>query len=186
MKLVQVEEPKPSDEDPVVALARPPRPEHRRVYTSLILTVAILAGTVVAVYLLVPERHHVLAQTAEDRHREPEVEWDLPAPSAAELHAWMIGVIGDAPLPPAIGVANGRAIGAETVDVLGRRAALIRLHAGPDELTYVVSRARGVSPRHSRKLGDLRVLEWRRGPWAIVAVGPDATAATWRAAVGAP
>jgi hypothetical protein len=187
MKLVQVEEPKPSDEDPVVVLPRPPRPEHRRVYTSLILTVAILAGTVVAVYLLFPERHHVLAQTAEDRHRTPEVEWDLPAPSPGELHAWLIGVIGEnAPLPPVIGVDGVRAIGAEAVDVLGRRAALVRLHAGPDELTYVITRARGVSPRDSRKVGDLRVLEWRRGPWAIVAVGPDATAATWRIAVGAP
>jgi hypothetical protein len=187
MKLVQVEEPRPSDEEPVVVLPRPPRPEHRRVYTSLILTVAILVGTVVAVYLVFPPRDHVLATTAADHHREPDLEWDLPSPSPAELRAWLIGVVGEnAPLPPAIANDQRAAIGADAIDVLGRRAALVRLHAGADELSYVVARARGVSPQLSRKDGDLHVLEWRRGPWTIVAVGPEATVATWRAAVGAP
>lgn len=185
MKLIEVEEPRADDEDPKEAVPRPPRPEHRRVYTSLIFTVAILVGTVVAIYVLFPARHHVLATTAAERHREPTVEWQLPAPSPAELHAWMIGVVGEgAPLPPDL--ARFHPIGAEAIDVLSRRAALVRLHVGKDELTYVVQRARGVSPKLSRKEGDLRVLEWRKGPWTLVAVGADATAATWRPLLGAP
>jgi hypothetical protein len=182
--LIETDEERADDEDPPVAVPRPPRPEHRRVYTSLLFTAAILIGTVVAVYWLFPARHHVLATSAVEHHRTPSVAWELPAPTPAELRAWMIGVAGEnAPLPP--GIERTPAIGAHAVQVLGRRAALVRLHAGADEITYLVTRARGVAPRSSRKVDDLRVVEWRQGPWALVVVGPDATAATWRPLVGA-
>jgi hypothetical protein len=182
--LIETEVQRPEDEDPKVVVPRPPRPEHRRVYTSLLFTSAILVGTVVAVYLMFPARHHVLATSAVEHHNAPATAWELPAPTPPELRAWMIGVVGeDAPLPPALD--RTPAIGAQSVQVLGRRAALVRLHAGTDEITYVVARARGVGPRSSRKSGDLRVIEWRRGPWALVVVGPEATAATWRPLVGA-
>jgi hypothetical protein len=182
--LIETDEHRPDDEDPPVAVPRPPRPEHRRVYTSLLFTVAILAGTVVTIYLSFPARHHVLASTVVARHRAPAVAWELPAPTPAEVRAWMIGVVGgEAPPPP--GLARMQVIGAESITVLGRRTALVRLHAGPDEITYSAARARGVAPRASRKDGDLRIFEWRRGPWALVAVGPDATTATWAPLVGA-
>jgi hypothetical protein len=179
--LIEAEETKPSDEDPPVAVPRPPRPEHRRVYTSLILTTAILVGTVVAVYMLFPARHHVLATSATTHHRTPTTSWELPAPTAAELRAWSIGVLrGEAPLPAA------PAIGAQTIEYHSRNAALVRLHAGADEITYVIARAAGVSPASSRVDGELRVVEWRRGPWAMVAIGPDATSASWKPIVNAP
>jgi hypothetical protein len=182
--LIETDEHRPDDEDPPIAVPRPPRPEHRRVYTSLLFTVAILAGTVVAVYLSFPARHHVLATAAVDRHRTPAVTWELRTPTPAELRAWLIGVVGgEAPLPPAL--VQTTVIGAETIFVLGRRTALVRLHAGADDVTYVVTRARGVAPRTSRRDGDLRIFEWRRGPWALVAVGPDATAPTWSPLIGA-
>ena len=180
--LVETDEQRPDDEDPPVAVPRPPRPEHRRVYTSLLFTV--LVGTVVAVYLSFPARHHVLASAAIARHRNPAVAWELPGPTSSELRAWMIGVVGgEAPLPP--GLDQTKVIGAETLEVLGRRTAVVRMHAGADEVTYVVARARGVAPRASRTDADLRVFEWRRGPWALVAVGPDATSPAWAPILGA-
>lgn len=183
--LIETDEERADDVDPPVAISRPPRPEHRRVYTSLFFTIAILAGTVFAVYWLFPERHHVLATSAAAHHRAPPTAWDLTSPSPGELHAWLIGVVGEnAPLPPSLD--RTPAIGAETVTVLGRRAAMIRLRAGTDEITYVVARARGVGPRWSHKDSDLRLVEWSTGPWARVVIGPDATSATWMPLVGAP
>lgn len=183
--LIETDQERADDADPPVAIPRPPRPEHRRVYTSLIFTIAILVGTVVAVYLLFPARHHVLATAAVAHHRAPPATWDLPSPTPAELRAWLIGVVGDdAPLPPSLD--RTPAIGAEAITVLGRRAALVRLRAGTDDLTYVVARARGVGPRWTHRDHDLHILEWRSGSFALVVVGPDATAATWMPLVGAP
>lgn len=183
--LIEAEEKQPSDEDPPVAIARPPRPEHRRVYTSLVFTTAILVGTVVAVYLAFPARHHVFATSVAAEHRAATPAWELVAPSPAELRAWTIGVVGaSAPLPPRLDATT--AVGAESLVVLSRRVALVRLRHGADDLTYAVSRGHGVSPRSSRTDGPLRIIEWRTGPWAVVAIGPDATSASWKPILGAP
>ena len=183
MRLYQADTRKPDDDSEIV-VPRPPRPEHRRVYTSLAFTAAILAATVVTVYLLFPPRHHLLATTATERHRMPGA-WQITTPTPAELRAWVIGVVeGQPPLPPALDRAT--TVGASVVDVLKRRAALVRLRFDADELTYVVTRARGVSPPLSRRDAELRVIEWRKGPWTIVVVGSDATAPRWRPLVGAP
>ena len=64
-----------------------------------------------------------------------------------------------------------------------RDAALVRLEIGGERVTYLVQRARGVAPpRSERNDGELRAVAWRRGPYTCVAVGPDASVATWRAA----
>lgn len=183
MKLVEAESTGPVEGD--AALVTPPRPPHRRVSVSLLFTLTVLVGTVVTIYAMFPARNNVLVTEAIERHREPNPGWDLSAPSPAELRAWAIGVVGkDAPLP---GEATFAIIGARRLEILNRAAALIRLRVGDDDVTYLVQHARGIAPERSeRQDGTLRAVAWRTGPFTIVAVGADATAARWRAALHAP
>src|SRR5436190_4463050 len=97
MNLVEPEAVGPIEGDD--ALVTPPRPPHRRVSVSLVFTLSVLIGTVVAIYVLLPARHDVLVTEAIQRHRG-ENTWDLEAPSGSELRAWAIGVCGKGvPLP---------------------------------------------------------------------------------------
>ena len=182
MKLVEAESEGPVEGDD--ALVTPPRPPHRRVSVSLLFTLSVLIGTVVTIYTVVPPRHNLLLTEAIEHYREGEPAWDLAAPTAPELRAWAIGVIGkDVPLP----VAAAAIIGARRIEILNRHAAVIRLQLGGDLVTYVVTRARGIAPDHSERVdGDVRAVGWRRGPFTCIGVGPDATAKTWLAALGAP
>ncbi len=177
MSLVEAEATGPVEgDDPIVT---PPPPRHRRVSVSLVFTLSVLIGTVVAIYMVFPARHNVLAQVALDHHREPPA-WDLTAPNPAELRAFLTGAVGkDAPLP------NAPAIGAARIEVLDRHAALIRFKIGDSEVSYVVGRAARISPEHAESHdGDARIVEWPTGAFVCAAVGPDATAATWLPAVG--
>jgi hypothetical protein len=178
MKLVEAESTGPVEGDDAQVTA--PRPPHRRVSVSLVFTLTVLVGTVVTIYAMFPARNNVLVTEAIDRHREVNPAWDLVAPNPAELRAWALGLVGkDVPLPgeaaPVIGAARLR--------ILNRAAALIRVRIGDDEVTYLVQHARGIAPDHSeRQDGELRAVAWRKGPFTIVTVGADATAARWRAA----
>ena len=179
MKLVEAESTGPVEgEDAIVT---PPRPPHRRVSVSLVFTLTVLIGTVVAVYTAFPARHNVLVTEALERHRDPPSSWDLATPTAAELRLWALGVGGkDVPLP-ASGV---EIVGAKRLELFDRGAALIRVQAGSDQVTYLVQRARGIFPEHHERTdGDLRAIAWTTGPFACVAVGPDATAKTWMKAI---
>jgi len=173
--LVEAEETGPIEgEDPIVT---PPRPPHRRVSVSLLLTLTVLVGTVVAIYTVFPARHHVLVTEAIDHHRDPPPAWDLAAPTTAELHAWALGVGGKGiPLPQA----PATILGAERLQLFDRGAALVRVHIGNDDVTYLVQRSHGILPDDYQTTdGDLRAVAWSKGPFACVAVGPDATAKEW-------
>ncbi|HET9622299.1 MAG TPA: hypothetical protein VFP84_13090 [Kofleriaceae bacterium] len=182
MKLVEAESTGPVEGD--AALVTPPRPPHRRVSVSLLFTLTVLIGTVVTIYLVFPARHNVLVTEAVDVHRDPPA-WDLAAPSVVELRAWMTGVVGTAPPLPGDGTAaTVSVIGAARRSILNRAAAIVRVRIGSDEVTYLVQHARGIAPeRTERAEGDLRAIAWRAGPYTVVAVGPDAAAASWRAAL---
>lgn len=174
MKLVEAEAEGPVEgEEPVVTAPRPP---HRRVSVSFLFTLTVLIGTVVAIYMAFPARHNVLLTEAIDGHRAPPA-WDLVAPTPVELRAWAVGVVGkNAPLP----TTDGPVIGARAIEVLDRRAALVRLAVGPDEITYLVQHARGIAPDTSeRSTDELRAYAWRHGTFTFVAVGPAATATRW-------
>ena len=178
MKLVEAESTGPVEGDD--ALVTPPRPPHRRVSVSLLFTLTVLIGTVVTIYVVFPARHNVLVTQALELHHEASPAWDLTAPNPPQLHAWTIGAIGkDVPLPgegPAI-------IGARRLEILNRVAAVIRLRVGDDDVTYLVQHARGIAPEGIERVdGELRAIAWRKGPFIVVAVGPDATAARWRTA----
>ena len=181
MKLVEAESEGPVEGDD--ALVTPPRPPHRRVSVSLLFTLSVLIGTVVTIYAVFPPRHNLLLTEAIEHHREGEPAWDLAAPTATELRAWAIGVVGkDPPLPTAAAI-----IGARRIEILNRHAAVIRLQLEGDVVTYMVTRARGVAPERSERVdGELRAVGWRRGPFTCIGVGPDATASRWLHALGSP
>lgn len=172
MKLVEAEAEGPIEGE--AAVVTPPRPLHRRVSISLLFTLTVLIGTVVAIYLVFPARHDVLLTEAIAQHGREQA-WDRTGPSLPELRAWSIPVVGeDAPLP------RVAPLGVRYIEVLRRRAVLMRLAIGGDQITYLVQRARGIGPsRVERTEGELLAVAFRRGKFAWVVVGPKATAAAW-------
>lgn len=179
MNLVEAEDVGPVEGD--APLVTPPRPPHRRVSVSLLFTLTILTGTVVAIYLTFPARHNVLMTEAIAAHQADAATWDLSTPSGSELRAWAIGVVGkDPPLPGAA----SKVIGARRIEIFNRGAAVIGLEVGGERITYLVQRARGIPPEHSdRDDGDIRAVAWTHGPYTCIGVGPGASAKTWRAAL---
>ncbi|HUS28025.1 MAG TPA: hypothetical protein VMZ53_05935 [Kofleriaceae bacterium] len=143
---------------------------------SFLFTMSILIGTVVAIYMLLPARDGLLITEAISKHRDSGP-WEIENPSNETLRGWAIAVVGkEAPLPPA----GSHVIGARQLTILKRRAALIRLQLGDDQVTYLVQHARGIMPDHSSRTdGELRAEQRKRGKFTIVGVGPAATDKTW-------
>jgi hypothetical protein len=177
MKLVETELPHGDEE--VSEAPRPPRPERRRVYVSLILTLGVLVATVVAVYLAFPKRDNELMTEAIEAHRR-RGPFQLEGPTAAELKAWTVGVVGDTvPWPP------GKVIGTWQIRILRRPAALVRFASGTGEVTLMAVRAWDAPPRRYRRQdGDDLAVSWRRGPWTLVMIGPATSAERWEAEFG--
>jgi hypothetical protein len=176
MKLVEAEAEGPIEGEDAVVTA--PRPLHRRVSVSLLLTLAVLIGTVVAIYVVFPARHNLLLTDAIELHRDAHPPpWDLANPSEPVLRAWAGGLVGkDVPLP------RGplTAVGVREIMILDRRAALIELQIAGERVTYMVQHHRGMAPERAERVdGDLRAVAWRTGKYTCVAVGPAATSATW-------
>ncbi|MBA2545126.1 MAG: hypothetical protein H0V17_36115 [Deltaproteobacteria bacterium] len=182
MNLVEAESIGPIEGD--TPLVTPPRPPHRRVSVSLLFTLTVLVGTVVAIYLRFPTRNTVLMEEALQRHQDQPA-WDLVNPTAGELRAWAIGVVGrDPPLP------RDSVTGARDLEVLGHRAAMIRFVIDGEPITYLVQFTRVIAPEFSdHTVGDLHAIAWRQGLFTCAAVGPEATSKRWsrtvQAAVGA-
>jgi hypothetical protein len=174
MKLVEAEQTGPIEGEE--AIVTPPRPAHRRVSVSLVFTICVLGGLVTTIYTMFPARHHALVTDAIARHRDATPPWDLANPTAGELRAWAIGVIGrDVPLPPpALAV-----IGARRGDF--DDDAIIRVRAAGDEVTFAVARATGMLPGDGEhEDGDLHAFAWRERGYQCVVVGPAATVTRWR------
>ncbi|MDB4958281.1 MAG: hypothetical protein JWO36_5850 [Myxococcales bacterium] len=179
MKLVEAEAEGPVEGDE--AIVTPPRPAHRRVSVSLLFTLLVLTGTVVSIYTVFPApRDNVLVTEAIEQHRNA-VAWDLTTPSATELRAWALGVVGkDAPLP-----AVGQVVGARKIEIHHRGAAVVRVRLDGGDITYVVQHAPGISPEHAKRTdGELFASEWVNGKFTCVVVGPAATRERWLRAFG--
>ena len=182
MKLVEPEAEGPIEgEAPIVT---PPRPPHRRVSVSFLFTLTVLVGTVVAIYVIFPARHNLLLTEAIEHHREPDPVWDLVAPTEADLRLWAIGAVGkDVPLPSKA----DKILGARTITIHDRRAAIVRLSIDNAEVTYLVQHARGMAPKRSERTdGDLKAVSWRSGKFTCVAVGPAEPSQGWIAALVPP
>jgi hypothetical protein len=161
------------------AIVTPPRPPHRRVSVSLLFTLTVLIGTVVAIYVGFPPRHHVLMTEAVAQHRDQEPAWDLVAPTPDQLRAWVIGAVGAKSVPlPAGGVAEG----AKRIEVLKKSTAVIRYQVAGEPVTYLVQIAASVGPDITESDDELRVVAWQTGRFRFVMVGaarsPDALRAT--------
>jgi hypothetical protein len=182
MKLVETDAALAVEDVPEVP--RPPRPEHRKAYVSLLVTGAVLVGTVLVVYLLFPKRDHEVMGSAIEYHRDPG-ELELTRPSEPELVAWTIGVLGR-PVPWPSG--EGLTIeGVRGLRLLRRPAAMVRYRLGDQPVTLVAMVPWDQPPRIiTIDDDDERAVWWRAGKWTMVAVGPIASEATWRPAVGAP
>ena len=174
MKVIEAEVTGPVEGEEAVVTA--PRPLHRRVSVSLLLTLSVLIGTVVTIYTVFPARHGVMMDAAIAAHHA-NGPWDLEAPKDSELRAWAIGVVGkDVPLPPA----SLPILGARRIELLKRPVAILRLRVGDDEVTYAVQHSRSASPEHGDRVdGDLRAVSWHHGKFSCVAVGPERTANAW-------
>jgi hypothetical protein len=185
VKLIETDVPVAEDElEPPAPPPRPPRPEHRRVAVSLILTVGVLVGTVVAVYLLVPERHNELMTRTVEAPREPG-ELELEAPSPKELSAWSTGVVGrGVPWPVGDQV---EIVGAHAIELLRRPVAIAHFRVAGRPVTVAAQRNReAVARTHRREHRGVYLVSWRRDKWTFVAAGPATDSAAWRDAVGAP
>ena len=181
MKLVEAEATGPVEgEDPIVTA---PRPLHRRVSVSLVVTLTVLIGTVVTIYWVFDARHNVMLTEAIAQHREVD-DFELKAPSPEKLGTWGLGMVGERlPMPPS----TIPIIGARRIEVLNRRTAVIRLKIGDDEVTYLVQHAKGIVPEQTERTdGDIRAVQWLAGVFICAAAGPDASSKTWRTALHVP
>jgi hypothetical protein len=183
VKLVETDAALPIDED-AREVPRPPRPEHRKAYVSLLLTTAVLAATVAVVYVLFPKRHNEVIEETIDYHREPGA-LEIEAPTSGELRAWTIGIHGRAvPWPEAPGL---KIVGARRLRMLRKPAAMVRYDLGGDPITVVAMVPWDAPPRTIRRDdGGESAVWWRKGPWTFIAVGSAATAEAWQSSVGAP
>lgn len=185
MKLVDTDDDDPSAHPEPPVRATPPRPAKRQVTVSLLLTVTILVGTVIAVFTIFPERHNELITSTVAAHRAT-AEWEIANPPDADLRIWARAVLGEAPPLPEP-TAGASPVGARSLTILARRAALVRYRIGDTEVTYLMQRARDVPKRRVRATDGSDAIEaWRRGPWTIVVVGPSAAADKWRPILGVP
>ena len=178
MNLVEAEATGPIEgEDAIVT---PPRPPHRRVSVSLVFTLTVLIGTVVAIYLGFPPRHHVLMSEAVAAHREPSPAWDLVAPTGDQARAFVLGAVGGKAVPlPAAPIEGMR-----RTEVLNRPTAVLRYRVGGEPVTYVVQRAASVGPDFSERSDDeLRAITWQTGPYRFVLVGNERSVDAWRGTV---
>jgi hypothetical protein len=185
MKVFDTDDDDPGAHPEPPVRATPPRPAKRQVTVSLLLTVTILVGTVIAVFTIFPERHNELITSTIAAHRA-NAEWEIANPSEAEVMMWSRAVLGEAPPLPESSPAL-TSVGARSLTILARRAALIRYRIGDSDVSYLVQRARDIPKRRVRMTDGSDAIEaWRRGPWTCVVVGPAATADRWRPVIGVP
>ncbi len=176
MKLVEAESTGPVEGEE--AVVTPPRPPHRRVSVSLLFTLTVLVGTVVAIYVVFPARNEVVLKAAFDRHAAAPA-WDLAAPTGAEARAWAWGVVGRAaPLPQLD--APVRVIGVQRIELLDHPAAVMRIERDGVPMTYVVQTSRdGAVVRVDRDRDGLHGVAWRGAGFTTAAVGARPQTGQW-------
>lgn len=173
MKLIDTDVPGHEEEPPIRVTVSVP--EKRRAAVSLLFTLAVLGGTVGAVFRLFPARDREIVDEAVESHRHPG-RWELENPDDAQLQAWAIGALGLTPPLPA-----APAMGARSLTILRHRSAVIRYRLPEGEVTYLVQRSRELRQR-GLHLDDesLAIDAGHLGEWSRVTVGPAATASTWQ------
>ncbi len=184
MKLVDAEITKEGEELPHAAVS-PPRPARRRVYTSLLVTLTVLFGTVGIIYTLFPNRDNEALTTFIEAHLG-EGELALDHPSGLEIRAWSLGIFGE-PVPwPEV---NDNLVpqSASLLTIFKRDMAIVRYRMGGEAVSVAFWRAHDAPPQVHRRTEDgLYAVSWRRKRFTCFAVGPVASKANWAAVLGAP
>jgi hypothetical protein len=133
MKLVETDSPHGDEE--VSEAPRPPRPERRRVYVSLALTLGVLAATVCAVYVAFPKRDNELLTEALEAHRQAgPFQLEKPSAAGSRPDGRRGGRLG--PWPRDLEV-----IGTRQIRILRRPAALLCFSVAGDPVTLMAVRA---------------------------------------------
>lgn len=185
MKLVDAEITQESEGAPDIP--RPPRPARRRVYTSLLVTLTVLVGTVGVIYGVFPNRNNELLTWAVEAHLDnDDSKGGLISPSGTEIRAWSQGIFGEEVPWPEVD-ASLVPTSASVVRVFKRDLALVRYRLDGQPVSVAFWRARDAPPRVLRRTEDgLHVVSWRRKRFTCIAIGPEESKATWRARFGAP
>ncbi len=185
MKLIESDAVSPRDEDPAVERPVPPPPVRRRVSVSLLFSLSVLVGTVVAIYLIFPARDNVLVTESVRAHRLGPTEDALREPTFGELAAWSLGSMKrTVPWPQVSGASIGWA---RSIEVLNHQALAAHYQLPEGEVTVVIERARDAVPRrYTRTEEELLIDSWQSGRWTVVAVGRAEGSDVWRHTLGVP
>ncbi|MBL4636762.1 MAG: hypothetical protein JKY56_23125, partial [Kofleriaceae bacterium] len=182
MKLVDAEIPR-EDED-AKDIVRPPRPARRRVYTSLIVTLSVLFGTVGIIYWRFPNRQSEVLSVVMEEHVKP-AHVALDKPTGIELRAWSKGIF-DRPVPfPE--VKEGLVPETASLRELFRRdVAIVRYTLDGEIVTLAFRRVREASPRVHRRTEDgLYAVSWHCKKFNCTAVGQESSKEKWTKRLGA-
>lgn len=183
MKLVDAEV--TQDDEGGSDIARPSRPARRRVYTSLLVTLSVLFGTVGIIYKVFPNRQDEVMSLAIEAHLGPG-KFELDAPSSMQIRAWSLGLFGEsAPWPePSDGLVP---VGAIALRIFKRDVAIVRYELNGTPLTVVMLRKRDPVPRTLRHTDEgVYAISWGRKRFTTIAVGPEASREAWTSQVGSP
>lgn len=188
MKLVDAEVTQETEGAPDIP--RPPRPPRRRVYTSLLLTLTVLIGTVAVIYAVFPNRHNEVLTWAVEAHLDAseseETRGGLDSPTGNEIRAWSQGIFGEqVPWPEVDASLVPKSATVRTV--FKRDLALVRYELDGEPVSVAFWRARDAPPRVLRRTEDgLHVVSWRRKRFTCIVIGPEASRETWKKRFGAP
>lgn len=184
MKFVDAEITKDGEDVPN-ASASAPRPARRRVYTSLLVTLTVLFGTVGVIYTLFPNRDNEALTTAIEAHLSAD-ELALERPSGLEIRAWSLGIF-DQPVPWPEANDSLVPVSASLIQLFKRDMAIVRYELNGERVSVAFWRAHDAPPRVHRRTEDgLYAVSWRRKKFTCFAVGPAGSKDEWTARVGAP
>lgn len=183
MKLVDAEITQEHEGAPDIP--RPPRPARRRVYTSLLVTLSVLFGTVAVIYKMFPNRQDEVITLAMRAHLEPEAS-EIQNPTGTEIRSWSLGVFGEAaPWPEVKGGLVPQS--ASALRIFKRDMAIVRYELDGKALTLAILRKRDPMPRTVRRTEDgFHAVSWARNRFTSIAIGPEESKDKWSARLGAP
>lgn len=186
MKLVDAEITKDGEDVPNVA-ASAPRPARRRVYTSLLVTLTVLFGTVGVIYSIFPNRDNEALTTVIEAHLNSESEpLALEHPSGLEIRAWSLGIFGE-PVPWPEVSATLVPQSASLIKLFKRDMAIVRYEMDGQKVSVAFWRAHDAPPRIHRRTEDgLYAVSWRRKRFTTFAIGPAASNDLWTTRLEAP
>jgi hypothetical protein len=183
MKLVDAEI--TQDDEGAPDIPRPPRPARRRVYTSLIVTLSVLFGTVGVIYKVFPNRHDEVVTLAMEAHLHPS-DAEIQTPTGTQIRSWSLGLFGEAaPWPEAKEGLVPKS--ASALRVFKRDMAIVHYELDGQPVTLAILRKRDPMPRSVQRTEDgLYAVTWNKKRFTSIAVGPPESKDKWVARLGKP